>query len=58
MVKSANHGRVKVAELILVVANILLVAVWYLQWKRNLVSIFSKGRARSRTIIATSLTII
>ena len=58
MVKSANHGRIEVAELILVVANILLVAVWYLQRKRNLVSIFSKGRARSRTIIATSLTII
>ena len=31
VIKSADHGRVEVAELVLVVANILLVAVWYLE---------------------------
>ena len=56
VVKSANHGRIEVAELILVVADILLVAVRYLQrdseW--NLVLRFSKGKARSKTIFDTS----
>jgi len=31
MVKSANHGGIEIAELILVVADILLVAVWHLK---------------------------
>ena len=52
MVKSANHGRIEVAELILIVADILLVAVRYLE--RDLVLRFSKGKARSKTIFDTS----
>ena len=42
MVKGADHGRIEVAGLVLVVANILLVAVWHLE--RNLLLRFSKGR--------------
>ena len=50
MVKSANHGGIEVAELILVVADILLVAVWHLQ--RDSEVSFSKGKARSKTSFA------
>ena len=31
MIESADHSRVEVAKLVLVVTNILLVAVWYLE---------------------------
>ena len=53
MVKSANHGRVEVAELILVVANILLVAVWHLE--RGIVRFrFLRAKQGQRLVLLAS----